>query len=67
MSDTAVSPVVQSHLLGVVRHARAPISTRMVSLRARLSVPVASKALNDLADFGILGYDTTAEGWVTRG
>jgi predicted transcriptional regulator len=67
MADTELLPDRQVEVLHIVRAARGPISTRLVALRTRLEVPVASRVLNRLADFGIIAYDTDAQGWVHCG
>lgn len=67
MSDTELLPDRQLEVLHIVRAAPGPISTRLVALRLRLEIPTASRALNRLADFGILGYDAEAQGWVHCG
>jgi hypothetical protein len=67
VSDTELLPDRQVEVLHIVRAAPGPISTRLVALRLRLDVPVASRALNRLADFEIIAYDTDAQGWVHCG
>lgn len=63
MDDTQLMPGLQVRVLEVVEEVGA-ICTRHMALRLRLDVPVASRVLNRLADFGIIVYDTTVERWV---
>lgn len=67
IDPTLATPSLQLQLAQIVRRAPGPIGTRLVALMARLEPPVASLALNQLADFGILDYDTDREGWVACG
>lgn len=67
IDPTQATPSLQLQLAQIVRRSPGPICTRLVALMARLDIPVASLALNQLADFGILDYDTDAEGWVACG
>lgn len=67
IDPTLTTPSLQLQLAQIVRQAPGPICTRLVALRSRLEPPVASLALNKLANFGILDYDTDREGWVACG
>jgi predicted transcriptional regulator len=52
---TLLAPARQLQVLEVVRE-NGPICTRHVALRCRLPIPVASLALNQLADMGLIDY-----------